>query len=128
MIISKLFGFDSQKHSIKAEILAGITTFLTMAYILAVNPAVFSALPGMPSGSVFTATALASIIGTQVMAKLEAARKAGKPIDGHAPGLMGEERKQYAQAGITSDHECSSLEEGRLCIEAAMKPMASLHH
>jgi AGZA family xanthine/uracil permease-like MFS transporter len=45
-----------------------------MAYILAVNPAVFSALPGMPSGSVFTATALASIIGTQVMAKLEAAR------------------------------------------------------
>ncbi|WP_155807869.1 hypothetical protein [Segatella albensis] len=42
--------------------------------------------------------------------------------------LMGEERKQYAQAGITSDHECSSLEEGRLCIEVGMKPMASLHH
>lgn len=64
----KLFGFDSKKHSVRTEIMAGITTFLTMAYILAVNPAIFSALPGMPSGSVFTATALAAIIGTLVMA------------------------------------------------------------
>ena len=64
----KLFGFDSAKNSVKTEILAGITTFLTMAYILAVNPALFSALPGMPAGSVFTATALAAIIGTLVMA------------------------------------------------------------
>ena len=64
----KLFGFDSQKHNVRTEIMAGITTFLTMAYILAVNPAIFSALPGMPGGSVFTATALAAIIGTLVMA------------------------------------------------------------
>ncbi len=64
----KLFGFDSAKHNVKTEILAGITTFLTMAYILAVNPGIFSALPGMPAGSVFTATALAAIIGTLVMA------------------------------------------------------------
>ena len=64
----KLFGFDSKKHSVRTEILAGITTFLTMAYILAVNPSIFSALPGMPAGSVFTATALAAIIGTLVMA------------------------------------------------------------
>ena len=64
----KLFGFDSSKHSVRTEILAGITTFLTMAYILAVNPSIFSALPGMPAGSVFTATALAAIIGTIVMA------------------------------------------------------------
>ena len=63
----KLFGFDSSKHNVRTEILAGITTFLTMAYILAVNPAIFSALPGMPSGAVFTATALAAIIGTLVM-------------------------------------------------------------
>ena len=63
----KLFGFDSAKHSVRTEILAGITTFLTMAYILAVNPNIFSALPGMPGGSVFTATALAAIIGTLVM-------------------------------------------------------------
>ena len=64
----KLFGFDSAKHNVRTEILAGITTFLTMAYILAVNPGIFSALPGMPAGSVFTATALAAIIGTVVMA------------------------------------------------------------
>ena len=64
----KLFGFDSKKHSVRTEILAGITTFLTMAYILAVNPGIFSALPGMPAGSVFTATAVAAIIGTLIMA------------------------------------------------------------
>ena len=64
----KLFGFDSAKNNAKTEIFAGITTFLTMAYILAVNPNIFSALPGMPSGSVFTATALAAIVGTLVMA------------------------------------------------------------
>ena len=64
----KVFGFDSSKHSVRTEILAGLTTFLTMAYILAVNPGIFSALPGMPAPSVFTATALAAIIGTLVMA------------------------------------------------------------
>jgi len=64
----KLFGFDSARNSVKTEIFAGLTTFLTMAYILAVNPGIFSALPGMPAGSVFTATALAAIIGTLVMA------------------------------------------------------------
>ena len=64
----KLFGFDSSKNSVRTEILAGLTTFLTMAYILAVNPGIFSALPGMPAGSVFTATALAAIVGTLVMA------------------------------------------------------------
>ena len=64
----KLFGFDSKVNNVRTEILAGITTFLTMAYILAVNPGIFSALPGMPAGSVFTATALAAIAGTLVMA------------------------------------------------------------
>ena len=77
----KLFGFDSKKHNVRTEILAGITTFLTMAYILAVNPSLFSALPGMPAGSVFTATALAAIIGTLVMALY-----AKKPF-GLAPGM-----------------------------------------
>ncbi|MBQ9548057.1 MAG: NCS2 family permease [Bacteroidales bacterium] len=66
--LAKAFGFDSSKHSVRTEILAGLTTFLTMAYILAVNPGIFSALPGMPGGSVFTATALAAIVGTLVMA------------------------------------------------------------
>ena len=65
--LTKAFGFDPKKHSVRTEIVAGITTFLTMAYILAVNPSIFSALD-MPKGSVFTATALAALIGTLVMA------------------------------------------------------------
>ncbi len=69
-MLQKLFGFDSTENSIRTEIVAGITTFLAMAYILAVNPGIFSALAeqGMPTNAVFTATALASIIGTLVMA------------------------------------------------------------
>jgi AGZA family xanthine/uracil permease-like MFS transporter len=64
----KLFGFDSKVNNVRTEILAGITTFLTMAYILAVNPSIFSALQGMPAGAVFTSTALAAIFGTMLMA------------------------------------------------------------
>lgn len=46
-------------HKIRTEFVAGFSTFLTMAYILAVNPMIFSELPDMPKGAVFTATALA---------------------------------------------------------------------
>lgn len=49
----------------------------------------------------------------QVHAKLELARRFGKPVDGHAPGLRGSEAEEYARAGITTDHECFSLEEAR---------------
>lgn len=68
-MLQKLFGFDPAKHNVKTEIMAGLTTFLTMAYILAVNPNIFSNLAGMgmPTDAVFTATALAAIIGTLVM-------------------------------------------------------------
>ena len=66
--LNKAFGFEADKHSVRTEIIAGVTTFLTMAYILAVNPNIFSALDGMPGGAVFTSTALAAIIGTLVMA------------------------------------------------------------
>lgn len=69
-MLNKLFGFDSSKFSLRTEILAGITTFITMSYILAVNPSIFAMLEGMPTGAVFTATALAAIIGTLVMALL----------------------------------------------------------
>jgi adenine deaminase len=57
----------------------------------------------------------------EVMKKIEAARRHGKPVDGHAPGLTGRQRDQYASAGITTDHECSTLDEGRSCINAGMK-------
>ena len=70
MSFLKVLGFDPAKHSVKTEIVAGITTFLTMAYILAVNPDIFGALEGMgmPRGAVFTATGLAAVVGTLFMA------------------------------------------------------------
>ena len=67
-MLNKLFGFDSKKHNVRTEIVAGITTFLTMSYILAVNPSMFCLLEGMPAGAVFTTTALAAVIGTLAMA------------------------------------------------------------
>ena len=57
----------------------------------------------------------------EVMAKVKAALRNGKPVDGHAPGLTGQQRDRYAAAGITTDHECSTLDEGRSCIKAGMK-------
>ena len=53
-LLKRLFGFDANQTTIKKEILAGITTFLTMSYILAVNPSMFSLLDGMGAGAVFT--------------------------------------------------------------------------
>lgn len=55
-----------------------------------------------------------------VMAKIELARAAGKPVDGHAPGLMGDDRAKYAAAGISTDHECTSLEIGRSAVASGM--------
>ena len=46
-MLQKLFGFDPAEHKVRTEIYAGITTFLTMAYILAINPGIFSALEPM---------------------------------------------------------------------------------
>lgn len=67
-MLNKLFGYDPAKTTIRTEVFAGITTFITMSYILAVNPDMFSQLEGMSAGAVFTATALAAIIGSLVMA------------------------------------------------------------
>lgn len=67
-LLSKAFGFVPGTHKIRTELIAGFSTFLTMAYILAVNPMIFSALPDMPKGAVFTATALAAVVSTLVMA------------------------------------------------------------
>lgn len=57
----------------------------------------------------------------EVHLKLEAAINAGVPIDGHAPGLTGEELKKYIAAGISTDHECTSLEEALEKISGGMK-------
>jgi adenine deaminase len=57
----------------------------------------------------------------EVMRKLQAARNAGVPIDGHAPGLKGEDLNKYIRAGITTDHECTNLEEALEKIAGGMK-------
>lgn len=67
MDILRYLGFIRGKHSVRTELMSGLTTFLTMAYILAVNPDILS-VTGMDKGAVFTATALASAIGTILMA------------------------------------------------------------
>ena len=64
--MEKLFKLKEHNTTVKTEVMAGITTFLTMAYILAVNPNMLSA-SGMDSGAVFTATALASALATFIM-------------------------------------------------------------
>lgn len=63
-----LLGFDPNRHNWKTEVLAGITSFLTMSYILAVNPSMFGILEGMPQGAVFTTTALVALISTLLVA------------------------------------------------------------
>lgn len=65
-LLQRLFGFDPQTMTLKKEIIGGITTFFTMAYILAVNPSILSET-GMDSGALFTSTALAAIIATLIM-------------------------------------------------------------
>ena len=66
-MFEKLFQLKKNNTSVKTEVMAGITTFMTMAYILAVNPSILSAA-GMDSTAVLLATALASFIGTACMA------------------------------------------------------------
>ena len=68
-MLEKMFHLKEHHTNLKTEILAGITTFMTMAYILAVNPNILSEA-GMDRGAVFTATALASLVGTCLMALL----------------------------------------------------------
>ncbi|MFQ8689837.1 MAG: NCS2 family permease, partial [Blautia sp.] len=63
MNLEKFFHLKENHTTVKTEILAGITTFMTMAYILAVNPNILSST-GMDHGAVFTATAVAAFLGT----------------------------------------------------------------
>lgn len=62
-----LLGFDAAKHNVKVEMMAGLTTFLTMSYILAVNPQILGET-GMDKGALFSATVVAAAVATLVMA------------------------------------------------------------
>ena len=66
-MLKKIFGFDPATMTVKKEVMGGITTFLTMAYILAVNPVILHDA-GMDQGAVFTATVISAVIATLVMA------------------------------------------------------------
>ncbi len=65
--LKTLLGFDPQQTTVKTELIAGMTTFLTMCYILAVNPSILS-VTGMDKGALFTSTAIASAIATILLA------------------------------------------------------------
>lgn len=67
MLLKKLFGFDAKTMRIKTELVAGLTTFLAMCYILAVNPDILSTT-GMSREALFTSTAIASAIATLLLA------------------------------------------------------------
>ena len=67
--LESVFKLKENKTTVQNEIIAGFTTFITMAYILAVNPSILSA-SGMDVGAIFTATAVSAVIGTLLMAGL----------------------------------------------------------
>ena len=78
-----LLGFDPDKHSVKVEMMAGLTTFLTMSYILAVNPVILVET-GMDKGALFSATVMAAAVATLVMAfyaKLPFAQASGMGLN-----------------------------------------------
>ena len=70
--IAKIFGFNSSQHSLRTEVFAGISTFIVMAYILALAPKAFEGVGGtadpFPTAALFTATALVSAVSTFLMA------------------------------------------------------------
>ncbi|MBQ4439556.1 MAG: NCS2 family permease [Kiritimatiellae bacterium] len=66
-LLGKLFKLGSNRTNVRTEVVAGVTTFMTMAYILAVNPNILS-MAGIPRGGVFVATAVAAVVGTLLMA------------------------------------------------------------
>ena len=81
--MEKFFKLKENNTDAKTEFIAGLTTFMTMAYILIVNPSILSAA-GMDQGAVFTATALSAVIATLIMglyAKLPFAQAPGMGLN-----------------------------------------------
>ena len=95
-MFEKMFKLQEHHTTVKTEMLAGLTTFMTMAYILAVNPGILSA-SGMDAGAVFTATAVASAIACFCMAafsNLPFALSAGMGLNAYfAYTVCGQDRK-----------------------------------
>lgn len=68
--VDNFFGISKAKSSFKAEVVAGLTTFMAMVYILIVNPNMFANIPGLSFGGMFIATSIGAIVGTLLMAFL----------------------------------------------------------
>ena len=84
-MLDSYFGLSKNDTNVRTEMVAGITTFMTMAYILIVNPSILSAA-GMDSGAVFTATALSAVVSTLIMgiyAKLPFAQAPGMGLNAY---------------------------------------------
>ena len=73
-MFEKVFKLSEHQTTVKTEVMAGITTFMTMAYILAVNPSILGST-GMDPTAVLLATALASFIGTACMVRRHGAQR-----------------------------------------------------
>lgn len=106
-ILEKALGFDPKTMKLRTELIAGVTTFLTMSYILAVNPSILMTT-GMSQGALFTATALASAIATLLlafMAKLPFAQAPSMGLNAFLPIRF---VKQWAIRGKIRSPSCSS--------------------
>lgn len=68
--LTKFFKLSERKTTVRTEVIAGITTFMAMAYILMVNPGMFAELPDASFGAVYIATALSAVIGTVLIGLL----------------------------------------------------------
>ena len=78
-LLQRVFHLQEHHTDVKTEVVAGITTFMTMAYILAVNPNILAA-SGMDSGAVFTATALSACLATILMRYFQTIRLYLHPV------------------------------------------------
>ncbi len=82
--LKQWLGFDPTQTTVRTEVVAGLTTFLTMCYILAVNPTIL-ATTGMDKAALFTSTAIASAIATLLLAFMAKLPFAQAPSMGHGP-------------------------------------------
>ena len=105
--LERIFHLSKNNTNVKTELIAGFTTFMGMAYILAVNPDILSAT-GMDKGAVFTATALAAVFGTLAMNALNSC----KPI------LCAMQKKALA-CGCTNIRRASAQRFCFVCLSSA---------
>ena len=86
-LLEKALGFDAKSMKLRTELIAGATTFLTMSYILAVNPTILSST-GMDKGALFTATALHTLFSDGLHVATSIGHNAGRGCNLHSDHLF----------------------------------------